>query len=452
MNVLWIEDFGGVLQADSPTVCSLFNGLISKNILDKHWSPETDLLENPGKLKEFFERHSETHTLTLLRHYGDFLKLSRSGNLVGDYDLVAIDINLSRGVPKDVPLPDGYSNSEDFHKEAGFYIYNQLIRLGFPDDHICFLTGEIDSTFEHFAEHCKNALMPRPKAFGKDDAGMNDFRDWLKERRKSDYATLRRGVIEGCKMLRAQIGQNPDVIQFNKFIGNESYQVSPESMDDYLFSLMLFLPPQHPATEEDMMHRLRLFARAIAHEWESKVDPHQGGDRVLSSLGWVMKETRNCLAHSQALNHLVPQDAAYLFLVNMRAMFALPQEPARFEAILLSLFEQIPLPKADKIVSDLKGSHSRLLDTFNRGGGEKASRNFHELVSRADKLNIRSNIDYVALLYQILWHRLAQQGKADDAAGYRCDARLQAFGGEGGFLNKLMKSIYSRSFLSRSSL
>lgn len=450
MNVLWIEDFGH-LEHDSPTLINYFRGLIPRTTFDSQWGQETRLHEVPDKLKKFFERYSNIHALTLLRHYGDFLKLSGSGNLVGDYDLVAIDINLSRGVPKDVPLPDGYSNSEDFHKKAGFYIYNQLIRLGFPDDHICFLTGEKESTFKEFADHCQNALMPLPKAFGKDDAGMGDFRGWLEDRRKSDYATLRRGVIEGCMMLRAQIGQNPDVIQFNKFFGNESYQVSPESMDDYLSSLMIFLPPQRSATEEDMMHRLRLFARAIAHDWESKVNPHKGGDRVLRSLGWVMKETRNCLAHSQALNHLVPQDAAYLFLVGMRAMFALPQEPARFEAILLSLFEQIPLPKEDKIKSDLQGSHSRLFDAFNRGGGEIASRDFRELAKRANELNIRKNIDYVVQLYQILWHQLAQRGKAYDAAGYRCDVRPETFGREGDFLNKLMKSIYTRSFLPRSS-
>jgi hypothetical protein len=449
MNVLWIEDFGGHLQPDSPTLIDFFGGLIPQTIFDNQWGQETNFLEDPGKLKEFFERHSEIHTLTLLRHYGDFLKLSGSGNLVGDYDLVAIDINLSRGVPKDVPLPDGYSNSEDFHKKAGFYIYNQLIRLGFPDDHICFLTGEKDSTFENFVKHCQNALMPLPKAFGKDGAGKGDFRGWLEDRRKSDYATLRRGVIEGCKMLRAQIGQEPGNIQFNKFIKNESDPVSPDSMDDYLSSLMLVLPPQCPSTKEDLTHKLRLIVRAIAHVWDNNTNPRSGVENYLVSYGLVMKETRNYLAHSQALNHLAPQDAAFLFLVGMRAMFAL-QVSVRYEAILLSIFEQTQLPDSNRIKAALQNSHRLLLDAFTNGGGEKASRYFHELAKKADELHI-PDIDYVVLLYQILWHRLAQKGTTYDAAGYKCDIRPDTFGKENGFLNKLMKSIYIRSFPPRSS-
>ncbi len=442
MNILWIEDFGH-LQPDSPTLINFFGGLIPPTTFDRHWSQETRLREISVKLKEFFGCHSKTHALTLLRHYGDFLDLAGSGDLVGEHDIVAIDINLSSGVPKEVPLPEGHADPDAFHKKAGFYIYNQLVRMGFPDDHICFLTGEKESTFKEFADHCQNALMPLPKAFGKDDAGMGDFRGWLEGHRNSDYATLRRGVIEGCKMLRAQIAREPESIQFNRFI--ESGGVSSESMDDYLSSLMLFLPPQHPATEEDLTRKLRLFARAIAHEWESKVRPSEGGDRVLKSLGWVMKETRNCMAHSQALNHLVPQDAAYLFLVGMRAMFALPPEPVRFEAILFSLFEQTRLPASDRIEAALRRSHGQLLDAFRRGGGEIIDRNFRELANKAEERRI-VEIDYVAILYQILWHQLAQRGRASDADGYQCGVRPQTFGGEGSFLNVLLKAIYARSF------
>lgn len=445
MNVLWIEDFGH-LQPDSATLISFFKGLIPSKEFNRHWSPETDLLEEPSEVRRFFERHSETHGLTLLRHYGDFFDLTRSGDLVRDHDVVAIDINLSSGAPKQVPLPEGHADPDTFHKKAGFYIYNQLIRLGFPDDHICFLTGEKESTFKEFADHCHNALMPLPKAFGKDDAGMSDFRGWLENRRKSDYATLRRGVIEGSKVLRAQIAREPGCIQFNKFIGSGT--VSADSMDDYLSSLMAFLPPQCPATGEELTRELRLFARAIAHEWESKVKPSDGGDSVLRSLGWVMKETRNCLAHSQALNHLAPQDAGYLFLVSMRAMFALPPKPERFEAILLSLFDderRVRFPDRHQIEAVLRDSHARLLDAFALGGGERTPRDFRELANKAEERRI-AGIDYVLMLHQILWHQLAQRGKTDDAAGYKCDARPQNFGDEGSFLNVLLKSIYARSF------
>lgn len=445
MNVLWIEDFGH-LQPDSPTLINFFKGLIPSKAFNRHWSPETDLLESPGEIGRFFERHSELHGLTLLRHYGDFLALGETGsNLVLDHDVVAIDINLSQGVSPHIPLPEGHTDSETFHKKAGFYIYNQLIRLGFPDEHICFLTGEKESTFREFADHCHNALMPLPKAFGKDDPGMVDFRAWLEARRQSEYATLRRGVIEGCKLLRKRIAEDPAIIQFGKFF--ESGTVDVGSMDDYLTTLAGFLPARCPAA--DQLHgKLRLFSRAVAHEWESKVKPSEGGDRLLRSLGWVMKEARNCLAHSEALNRLAPQDAAYLFMVGMRAMFSLPTKPERFEAVLLSLFAEecrVKFPEQHQIEAALRGSHDRLLDSFLGGGGEISSRNFRELANKAEERRV-AGIDYVVLLYQILWHQLAQKGKADNAAGYQCDARLQTFGEEGSFLNVLLKSIYARSF------
>ena len=442
MNILWIEDFGH-LQPDSPTLINFFGGLIPHTAFDNHWSQETRLRDVPATLKAFFEQYSETHDLTLLRHYGDFLDLTQSCDLVSDHDVVAIDINLSSGVPKDIPLPEGHADPDAFHKKAGFYIYNQLIRIGFPDDHICFLTGEKESTFKEFTDHCQNALMPLPKVFGKDDAGMADFRCWLDEHRKSSYMTLRRGVIEGCKHLRQNLSDTSAPIQFNLYRTNED-QVSAASMDDHLSSLMRFLPPKPPAKGE-LTRTLRLFARALAHEWESKVKPSDSGNTVLRSLGWVMKETRNCLAHSQSLDRLTPPDLAYLVLVGMRAMFALRLQPMRFEAVLLSCFEQSSWPAQDQIDAALRDSHARLLDAFMRGGGDKISRNFRELANKAEEQRT-PGIDYVVLLYQILWHQLAQRGKVDNATDYRCDSRPQTFGEEGSFLNRLMKSIHRRSF------
>lgn len=442
MNVLWIEDFGH-LQPDSPTLINFFGGLVPAKAFDIHWSQETRLREVPATLKAFFEQHSETHGLTLLRHYGDFLDLTGSGDLVSDHDVVAIDINLSSGVPKDVPLPEGHTDPDAFHKKAGFYIYNQLIRMGFPDDHICFLTGEKESTFKEFSDHCQNALMPLPNAFSKNDAGMTDFRHWLDAHRKSSYMTLRRGIIEGCTHLRQNLNDTAVPIQFNRFRADED-GVSTASMNDYLSSLMRFLP-QQPLAREELTRTLRLFTRALAHEWESKVKPSDSGDTVLRSLGWVMKETRNCLAHSQSLNQLTPADVAYLALVNMRAMFALRLRPERFEAILLSCFEPSPLPARDRIESALRDSHAQLLDVFMRSGGEKIPRNFRELANKAEEQRT-PGIDYVVLLYQILWHQLAQRGKVDNAADYKCDSRAPTFGEEGGFLNRLMRSIHRRSF------
>lgn len=442
MNILWIEDFGH-LQPDSPTLINFFGGLIPHEIFDSHWPNEIRLRELPNVLKKFFSDYSDTHDLTLLRNYGDFL--DQKGDFVLDHDVVAIDINLSSNASKEVPLPDGYTDFDDFHKKAGFYIYNRLIRMGFQDDHICFLTGEKGSTFEEFANHSRQALMPQPKAFGKDEVGMSDFRRWLDEHRKSDYTTLRRGTIEGCKTLQ-EIAKEPGRIRFNQFIKSDKDELEDGNVRDHLSSLMRFLPPhrQERDKKEPSTLTLRLFARAIVHEWDKKVDPHKEATTESRSLATVMKEARNYMMHGQALNQLSPQDVAYLFLVSMRAMFTLPQKPQRFEAILLSIFEKVPLPPSAKIEEDLKRSHERLLLEFERGGGPMGvSRNFCKLANKADECRI-ANIDYVVLLYQILWHQFTQKGEAYDALGYRCNVDFKKLGAEGSFLREFMESIYTR--------
>ena len=220
MNVLWIEDFGGGLKADSATVINLFRGLIPEQVFDDEWGPETDLLSDPTELGRFFLAHSPVHRVDLMRHYADFQAAKVDFNT--EYDAVALDINLSRGLPRDTLLPTGHADADAFHKKAGFYIYNKLIQRGFPAEHICFLTGEKESTFGEFAQHCQQALMPLPAAFGKDDAGLEELRNWLGIRQRSIYTILRRGVIEGCRIVRPMLEGQADTIQFNAFLKNKS--------------------------------------------------------------------------------------------------------------------------------------------------------------------------------------------------------------------------------------
>lgn len=455
MNVLWIEDFGGGHKADSATAINLFGGLIPQVKFDAEWSAETDLLADPGELSRFFLAHSSIHRVDLMRHYADFQAAKIDFNT--EYDAVAIDINLSRGLPKDVPLPPGHDDANAFHPKAGFYIYHHLIQMGFPAEHICFLTGEVGSTFVDFEKHSHQALMPVPKAYDKDEAGMKGFRAWLKKRRQCKYTVLRRGAIEGCRMMREVIKPAPEghaevVIQFNEFM--ENAKVTPTAMDDYLSTLSSFLPARVP-DDAELSRVLRLFARAITHEWESNTNPRLSKslakDHHARAFARVMKHTRNWLAHGGRLNYPNVQTAAYLLLINLRAMFQLESVTQRHERILLAAFgDPVELPNKEKLTTQLTESYNLLVQVFTQAGGDKLAWKFHEIANNLEGRGV-TGVNYVQLLYQMLWHLLAQKANVPQAV-YKCDCRSTAFNTGPGddFLNSLLRHLYEISFASPS--
>jgi hypothetical protein len=270
------------------------------------------------------------------------------------HDVFAIDINLGQRVDAGRDLPVEFRGVEKsaFHRKGGFYIYNHLIRNGVPFENICFLTGEKESTLE-FAEHCRTALMPQPTAFSKSDSGFAEFREWLRQRREDPYVTLRRGIIEGCEYLRSRVEADETVFQFGAFIapkGGDVDRVSRDEILGYIDTLQAFLPPighteGRSALEIKRIEQLyRLFVRTLAHEWDAANPGNLARDmpmkqkNILSALGWIMKNVRNWTAHTSVINRLEAQDVAFMFLINMRAMFDLGPKLVTYERVLLALF------------------------------------------------------------------------------------------------------------------
>jgi hypothetical protein len=470
MNLLWFEDFGGGLSADSSTLINLFGGLISEQVFDDEWDPEADIVSKPDTLHEFFLKYSNNHRAVLLRQFQDFRD---SGfDFSKDFDVVAIDIDLSRGVQPGQSLPDGFSEPPPFHPKSGFYIYNELIRQGFPVENICFLTGEIGTTFEVFADHCRNALIPRPAAFGKDELGLESFRAWLSERSTSPYLRLRRGVIEGTKSLKASLEMDPALFQFKVFLkAGEDEAISAE---DYLSTLEQFLPARQPPPAD--FHRvMRLFVRTVAHEWENNAQPwnvkvlsfgseegHANNSResgrnqrrarasyVLEAYGYVMKEARNWLAHGGLLDSIGPEIAAFLFLVNMRAMFQLPPETQRHECQLFDLMgDRVASIDERTIRADLRQSYSDLMERLGVTVAPDSFLPFYRELAK-QYANSATSVDAVYLLVmRILWHQLAQR-KGKGGEGYKCDCRPFNFclsKEPNDFLNSLLLCTYRLAF------
>jgi hypothetical protein len=453
VNVLWIEDFGG--NSTPNLAMTLFSDLARENAFD-NWDG-VDPVADPQAVDRFFEVHSDIHRVTLLRHYGDFIKKKETADISLDYDVAVIDIDLSKGAGNISPPSDiAAVNPDEFHRRAGLYIYYDLLRTGFPADQMVFYTGE-PKTSKQFEEFCDNALVPRPKVFVKeepDEMGTNAFKTWLLGYRRASFMTLRRGIIEGCKTLQ-EIAQKPNRIQFNQFRPNNP--VSKKDIEDYLLSLSRFLTAKCPRKEDSPPHTLRLLARAIVHEWEGDSESESGAHpkhisekkcRPLHSMGWVMKTTRNWMAHSQVLNGLSPQDVAYLFVVNMRTMFVLPSKVELYEKILLSNFQTATTWPSKLVIKDaLEESYRKLEAEYHKAGGEGPLYKFQRLANETQKVGAALN--YSILLYQILWHQLANGNFDPRLKAYtsNCDDSAFRFGiGEDDFLRMMLMVIFARSF------
>ena len=417
MNIVWVEDFGGAqpLPADSKTLISLFQGLLGREIFVKEWDDDDDLLAEPDMLSGFFEKHSN-HKVILLRDVFEYLERVGKAD-IASHDLFAIDINLERNIDFSRELPSGMGELDKamFHRKAGFYIYNHLIRKGVPAANICLLTGEQGSTVE-FNTHCRDSLIPRPKSCEKSDGGFAEFRGWLNGHQEDRYLALRRAVIEGCDYLKERVLADESAIQFRAFVG-PGREVTPEDMCDYLDILRQFLPASALRDAKGKERLFRLFVRALAHEWESQADPeiprkvYRGSmeKQVLPALGWIMKNVRNWMSHNSVINQLDEADVAFLFLVNMRAMFRWDFALVKFEIQALMLLKSSDgnsLAALDELAiqANLVKSYKKVRDLV-QDRHVSESRYFASMVNNLAQPGVDNRgVNFVQALYQMFWH------------------------------------------------
>lgn len=346
MNILWIEDFDK-LDPGTATLNLMFQDLISFDNWDED---ELSLLSEPSDLENFFKENSALYCVFLCRHYFDYAEFKASNQLTKRIDAVIIDIRLDNKVNFNESIPNGFNDKEKFHQEAGFYIFNDLVHLGFPAEKMCFMTGEKNS-FDNFKMRCSHIYIPEVVGFEKSNAEYGKLRQWIKER-ESDYAILRRGIIEGCSFLKSHIEKDEANIQFRDFIKIENNQPTIEiptaDIGNYLDTLAQFFPLKQ---SDDPNIFCRLFLRTLVHEWEENIEANSlkekhGNDlskiRDIHTFAWLMKMTRNWVSHANLLEPLNPQFIAFLFLVNMRAMFKLPKAIQSYEYILLRCISLTP--------------------------------------------------------------------------------------------------------------
>lgn len=414
MNVLWIEDFGGGLTPDDDTLKSFFKDFIDFNEWD---SDELNFVKRPMDLTTFCQQKS-VHRIWLCRNYFDYVEFKTSHSIMNEIDVVITDIRLndSKHVDFSISVPAPYENKyqdpiksrSEFHENAGFYIFNDLIHVGIPAEKMCFMTGEKNS-FKTFEKKCAEIYTPKVNAFEKSDSDFTKLRIWLKEQ-ESGYVKLRRGIIEGCHYIASNL--NEDKISFNSFISENEKRVNVDEVHDYLEVLEKFLPLRESS---DKATSYKLFVRTLSHEWEA-ADP-----KKVKDLAWIMKNTRNWIVHNSTLfSELDEKMVAYLFVVNMRLMFNFDNAIQKHEKILLGLFSGSELPKdtfrnqnttrdKDKVLfvnQKIKSSYVDLQNLASKTGVRDAIR-FSSLANNIQEIQSSYRNDkklFSKLLYQMFWH------------------------------------------------
>ncbi|MDP3330393.1 MAG: hypothetical protein Q8S55_00115, partial [Methylococcaceae bacterium] len=229
MNILWIEDFGG-LQAGKNILNQMFGNLLSFDAWDNDLF---SLKTKPSDLNEFCTQQKSLHTIYLCRNYFDYEEFKENHAILNEIDAIIIDVRLDNGehVDLDKDIPEYYTDKRKFHENGGFYIFNDLIHLGIPAEIMCFMTAET-STVKGFENKCTEIYMPKVTVFEKIDADYIKLRDWLTAQ-QSSYAILRRGIIEACHSLKNFINAENKLL-FNSFIEESEKKISLEDSHNYL--------------------------------------------------------------------------------------------------------------------------------------------------------------------------------------------------------------------------
>jgi hypothetical protein len=348
MKILWVEDFGGRL-APSKIVVAIFKELFEGANLGKLYKENPDV---GGQLSELFREHT-LHEIHVCRSYVEWKKLDEQQG--SDFDVALIDINLSEysRTPAD-EMPEGIE-SPNFDKGAGLRIYHQLIKKGFADNNIAFFTGEGQS-LEEFSRYCGEIFLDRPAhCFEKDPLHFEELRRWLLEKSRQESLILRRGIIEGCSLVREKIESAEVSVLESQLI---FYRTTPRNVSadpevfrlealDYLTRLeRFFLPHQNDINA----HPLYLFVKELAAKWEesyghfirAKERPRfetRLEERFFNTAQFQMKLLRNWCAHSLLSPQPAPKDVAYFFILAMRSLLRSDvSRVTQYEKILSPLF------------------------------------------------------------------------------------------------------------------
>ncbi|MFA5923778.1 MAG: hypothetical protein WC856_21205 [Methylococcaceae bacterium] len=185
--------------------------------------------------------------------------------------------------------------------------------------------------------------------------------------------------------------------------------------------------------------------------------------------------SRNWLAHGKVFEKLAPQDVAYLFIVNMRAMFELSDQLLPYEKNLLSLFSgTINADELKEVVGSFHGNRKiPLIQNYaallHISGKHWEAVNYHDALNQFQKNKTEKSAEDITFLitglYQSFWF-LTSNGFISlprDADKNLDTKKLKTYNAinyqfgffdysKPNFLLEFSRQIYNRSFLSSEKL
>ena len=348
MKILWIEDFGGGLSP-SKVIIEMFSSLVAKDVFDAHYDADEE--DIPGQLAGIFDRYT-LHQIYVCKSFLDWKRVYEGEE--GDFDIALIDINLEAYKTPIAEMPAGI-DAPNFDRKAGFHIYHQLIKNGFPDENIAFFTGE-ENSLKDFSQYCGELLIERPRnTFEKKPSDLKELRAWLLEKAGSEYLILRRGIIEGCRFMKAELQSiaNQDLDHRLLFYRTTDIELGrdPESyraeLMDYLTKLEgTLLLRRHSNRSQTLLS----FVKELAEKWDASFEHFSRAkqrpvsktkleERFYATCQFQMKRLRNWSVHNLLSHDLSEQVVAYLFVVAMRSWISFELEQTfKHERILSQLF------------------------------------------------------------------------------------------------------------------
>ena len=199
------------------------------------------------------------------------------------------------------------------------------------------------------------------------------------------------------------------------------------------------------------------------------MDAQNRDDREAQSLSKIVKNVRNWSAHSNLFEDADEKLATFLFLVNMRVMFALPDDILSYERQALRLYSE-PL-NADEMAGIIDRREIPLARTYEKikklsVKSYRDSIYFEEMLSNLGKFNkieelIRGRQIWEGistLIFRMLWHvlspaKLSNVNKSPDRRGgenvgvwYTFDLCDYGKENQNSFIFQLARHIYKESF------
>ena len=419
---LWVEDFENSAKV---TATEVFGGITTDEQL---FSDNKQQLKRDLKTQGIYIELSFQDGLSFIRH-----NLNQIDYIILDIDLAAYskgdnintDVLTLIEIFQDYKKPTNEVEEEQLLNEecaklkalAGYYLYTELVvELGFPKQHILFCSNHGENSIST-RDAFKAAKIALPTIYEK---SAPEVQEWVKSRHINPYSRLRRGIIEGCRYLKAL---PEDKLQFNAFIKDTEKQINITDIHDYLDVLGGFLLLREP---QDKSTLYKLFIRSLAHEWEGAEPKRINDNQATLAFSWIMKMSRNWLAHSKVFEQLTDQDVAYLFVINMRVMFDLGDDLLPYEVHLLSLFNDVISANEmlDRIgdspkkrdYKNPKGRTIPLVENYatllKKTGNTWQAINFHDALNnlQKDKSKATENEFLIKGLYQTFWFLTSNGG------------------------------------------